>query len=130
MNKFKIGIGLGGPSILMIFVVLCLTTLSTLSLVTANGDWALTQKTTEAVTNYYAADGEAEETIAAADASLLAGQNLEATTFHFKVSDNQDLVLRLGTQNNRITVLSQRLVPKSYWNYEDYEVEFNDALVE
>ncbi|MGI6730695.1 MAG: hypothetical protein ACOX5F_02170 [Anaerovoracaceae bacterium] len=130
MNKFKVGVALGGPTIILIFVVLSLTTLGALSLVTASGDWKLTRETAEAVTNYYIADGEAEEAIAAADASLRAGHPLEADTFYFKVSENQDLVLTLEEQRGILKVKSQKLMPRVHWDYEDYKIEFDDTLVE
>lgn len=43
-KKLKMSVGIGGPSIIMIFVVLSLTTLSALSLMTANSDWKLTKE--------------------------------------------------------------------------------------
>ncbi len=65
MNKKEsIGIGTGSVSILAIFVVLCLTTLSALSLVSANADYKLAKKTADATQEYYAADAQAEEMLA------------------------------------------------------------------
>ena len=48
------GIGVGGTSILAIFVVLCLVTLASLSLVSAQADYGLAKKTAEAAQEYYA----------------------------------------------------------------------------
>lgn len=56
-----VGVGSGGISILAIFVVLCLTTLATLSIVSARADFVLTQKTSQASAQYYIADSLAEE---------------------------------------------------------------------
>ncbi len=53
--------GTGGISILAIFVVLCLTTLATLSLVSAKADLALAEKTRQSAEQYYEADAIAEE---------------------------------------------------------------------
>ncbi|MEM1483346.1 hypothetical protein V6615_00550 [Oscillospiraceae bacterium PP1C4] len=69
MNR-NTGINVGGSSILMIFVLLCLTTFSTLSLASANADYKLTAKTVESVSRYYEADAQAETILAAIDASL------------------------------------------------------------
>lgn len=55
------GVSTGSVSILAIFVVLCLTTLATLSLVSARADYALSQKTMQSDVEYYAADAAAEE---------------------------------------------------------------------
>lgn len=63
-NDGNVGTGTGGISILAIFVVLCLTTLAALSLVSAQADYALAERATEASTEYYAADSRAEEKLA------------------------------------------------------------------
>ncbi|WP_312645618.1 hypothetical protein [Hydrogenoanaerobacterium sp.] len=60
-EKNNTGISVGSSSILVIFVVLCLTTFATLSLVSAKADYKLTQKTAQATAEYYAADAKAEE---------------------------------------------------------------------
>ena len=64
-NKAGVGIGIGGISMLAIFVVLCLTTLAVLSLVSARADMALTEKTALAGKQFYSADALAEEKLAA-----------------------------------------------------------------
>ncbi len=61
-NGFSIGIG--GISILAVFVVLCLTSLATLSFTTAQADLRLAEKTAEAQQQYYAADTQAEYMLA------------------------------------------------------------------
>ena len=67
MNRNDTGVstGTGGISILAIFVVLCLTTLAALSLVSARADYALAEKTAMSSVQYYEADAQAEETLAA-----------------------------------------------------------------
>ncbi len=66
MNKNDQGIstGTGGISILAIFVVLCLTTLATLSFVSARADYNLATKTAKSSQQFYAADALAEEKLA------------------------------------------------------------------
>lgn len=54
----------GGSSILTIFAVLMFVVFALLSLSTAKANANLTDKSTEAVTNYYRADTEAEEMLA------------------------------------------------------------------
>lgn len=131
MNRiFKMSVGIGGPSIIMIFVILCLTTLGSLSLVTANADWKLTKKSADALTAYYKADSQAEEIIAAADADLKAGHQLEATTFTIPVSDKQKLMLELAQEGSTYKILSQKLTAVEQWNYDEYRTEFSDILVE
>lgn len=63
-NNISTGASTGGISILAIFVVLCLTTLATLSLVSARADLALAEKTMESSVEYYRADATAEEFVA------------------------------------------------------------------
>jgi hypothetical protein len=70
-NKSKnIGLSVGTSSILVIFVLLCLTTFATLSMVSANADYKLTERAAEAVSDYYAADTAAEELLAGITAEL------------------------------------------------------------
>lgn len=129
-RKLKMSVGIGGPSILMIFVILCLTTLSALSLMTASADFKLTKKTAEAVTGYYAADSEAEEILADADASLKAGLSPDTDSYSIPVSDTQKLVMTLKINGSHYSVLSRRLVPNVQWDYDQHQIEFNDTLDE
>lgn len=129
-RKLKMSVGIGGPSIIMIFVVLCLTTLGALSLMTANAEWKLTNKSAEAATDYYAADNEAEEILASADASLQAGLPLDAEVFSIPVSDTQNLVMELESDGIHYFVQCRKLVPISQWDYDQYKTEFNDRIAE
>jgi len=72
-GKHHTGINVGGSSILVIFVLLCLTTFATLSMVSASADYKLTQKTVLAATSYYNADAAAEAILAQIDGVLLEG---------------------------------------------------------
>lgn len=58
-NKKFYPYSLGSCSILLIFVIICLTTFAGLSLVSANSDYKMSQKTAENTTQYYRADHEA-----------------------------------------------------------------------
>jgi hypothetical protein len=57
-------LSVGGSSILVIFVILTLTTFATLSLVSAQADHSLSQKSMAAAQDFYAADTRAEEMFA------------------------------------------------------------------
>lgn len=61
----------GASSILMIFVVLCLTTFGILSYVTANADNKLSTKNAETVENYYNGTVLSEEMLREIDTALL-----------------------------------------------------------
>lgn len=63
-------IGTGAASIVMIFVVLCLTAFGVLALSTARADLKLTLKTEAAAESYYAADAQAQERLHALDREL------------------------------------------------------------
>ena len=64
------GVSVGGSSILLIFVLLALTTFAVLSLVSAIADRNLTGKSAIAATQYYEADGKAEEILEKIDTAL------------------------------------------------------------
>lgn len=69
-TKRVTGVNVGGASILVIFVLLCLTTFATLSLISANADYALSQKAAQSVSEYYGASAEAESLLAQLDECL------------------------------------------------------------
>jgi hypothetical protein len=67
-HEFSINIGL--PSIMLIFVVLCLVSFGVLSLVSANADRKLSQKVLTRQEEYYNASNEAQEMLADVDTKL------------------------------------------------------------
>lgn len=73
--KSSRGINIGSVSILVIFVLLCLTTFATLSLVSANADQKLTKAAADSVTEFYKADSAAEEILKQIDTVLKANSD-------------------------------------------------------
>lgn len=69
-NNRQIYPGVGISSILMIFVILCLTAFGILSFSTARSDWQLTQKNVQSIHSYYDADAKAQEVLAQTDLEL------------------------------------------------------------
>lgn len=69
-RKIGTGINIGSISILIIFVLLCLTTFATLSLVSANADAKLSNTAADSLSDYYLADARAEEILANIDSKL------------------------------------------------------------
>lgn len=59
-NKFSINIGFS--SILMVFIMICLVTFATLSLLTSHSDYRLSQKMADKTSAYYEADTIAKDT--------------------------------------------------------------------
>lgn len=68
--KQRYHIGIGIPSILMIFVVLCLTAFGVLAYSSAAAEYRLTEKNNQSISAYYEADGLAQEVIGEIDAAL------------------------------------------------------------
>jgi len=66
----QFSIHVGSASLLMIFVILCLVSFATLSIVSANADRKLTDKVLERTDAYYEACNEAETALAAVDQTL------------------------------------------------------------
>jgi hypothetical protein len=52
--------GVGGPTVVVVFIILCLTLFSVLSLAVASGQQNLTRRSLESIQRYYAADGQAQ----------------------------------------------------------------------
>lgn len=68
-TQFSMNVGL--PSILLIFVTLCLVSFGILSIVSANSDLKLSQKVLTRTTNYYKTCNQAEEILAEVHRQLL-----------------------------------------------------------
>ena len=66
--KHKVNIGL--TSLILIFIILCLSTFCLLSLSSARGDLSLAERSARAVTEYYQSDANGEEWLKQADAVL------------------------------------------------------------
>lgn len=153
--NLKMGISIGGPTIIMIFVVLCLTTLGTLSLVTANADLKLTQKTVVSTAEYYAADNQGELFLSQVDAALIKknaadligkfpetavvkNQSGSLSISHaININARQKLVIditsRIANPANssppvHYAINTWKVVNIDYWHYEDYQTKFQDAI--
>lgn len=69
-QRTSIHIGVGASSMMMIFVVLCLTALGILSFASAKADMTLTQKVKESTTAYYSGQYKVERTLSEIDEIL------------------------------------------------------------
>jgi len=67
-------VSIGGISILMVFVMLCLTTFGLLTLSTARAEMRLTQKNAQSVTQYYDVSARMQELLAQIDGILRGGE--------------------------------------------------------
>lgn len=78
MNRYSVknkkgptfGLNIGSSSILLIFLILCLVSFATLSIVSAHADSKLSRKVLERTTAYYEACNEAETALANIDSTL------------------------------------------------------------
>lgn len=107
-NKSQYSLNIGLPSILLIFVVLCLVSFGVLSLVSANSDRKLSQKVLSRSAAYYEICNQAEEMLADVQEQLLNAYlicNDEASylkmiqdipaSYTFSLSDLQNLQITL-----------------------------------
>lgn len=82
------GVNVGGSSILVIFILLCLTTFATLSMVSAGADLRLTERAVAASRDYYAADAAAEQTLADIDQAVRDTNRVPDDSFLGRCKDN------------------------------------------
>lgn len=95
MNKSaEYRVGIGASSILMIFIVLCLTTLGVLSFASARANLTLTQRRLEQVEAYYEGVAQAQTLLAQIDAALLAASE-DADTYFEQVKALGDIDPRI-----------------------------------
>lgn len=90
-EKKTFHIGTGITSLLMIFVVLCLTTFGILSYSSANAEYALTKKNSNYVTNYYDAYSKGAKILAKIDKIIYEErhtENLETAEYFDSIKGN------------------------------------------
>ena len=86
---------MGASSILMIFVVLCLTTFGILSMMASHNDLKLAEKAHMAVMNYYDADTAVKEAIAVIDEELVnvRAENVNQTEYINRIKNKIKSIL-------------------------------------
>lgn len=105
---------LGGISLLVVFAVLCLTVFALLTLTTVQADSRLGDSSLRAVTDYYAADCEAQRILALLRAGeVCEGVVREGDTYYFTcpVSENQELKAAVRFEGEEYTILYWQSVP-------------------
>ena len=114
---------IGGSSLLVIFAVLCLTVFALLSLSTVQAEKRMADAAAEAVTDYYAADLQAQEVFA----RLRAGERVDGVmqtgqtyTYAVPVSGHQTLLVVLKEKDGCWEVIS--------WRSEAYPEDGNTHL--
>ena len=132
MNKS--GIGIGSASVVLVFVVLCLTVFALISYTAAGNYKALTDVEAGLVKGYYEADALAERILAelvASDetvgsvlgAEITVGRDLEleAETAEFScvVSDKKELYVKAAFYEDCYDILSWRMRDTGTWTTDD-----------
>lgn len=110
----KNGINVGTSSILMIFVLLCLTAFATLSMASANADYKLAQRAARSVSLYYEADARAQAMLARIEDMLIKAADLpdDAYTELFASDalyekDGGSIQLRTETEDTAVWIAYQ-----------------------
>ena len=108
----------GGSSLLVIFSVLCLTVFALLSMSTVKGDTNLSQKSSEAIVNYYAADSKAEEVLAQIrNGKVPAGVTQDGNKYSYncEINDTSVLCVELTADGSEYKITRWQAVSTLDW---------------
>lgn len=112
----------GGSALMVIFAVLCLTVFAILSLSTVLADRRLAEASRDAVREYYAADCQAEETLALLRRGVLPeGVSADggAYSYEIPVSDTQTLFVSVRPDGENWSVLRWQLEYTAGWQADE-----------
>lgn len=127
-NKEKSGFAppaLGGSSLLVVFAVLSLTVFALLSLSTVRANQRLGDASAKAVTDYYAADTQAQEILARLRmGDVVDGVTVEGDTaaYRCKISDTQALEVELRQEEGIYQIQRWQAVATAEWQGSDNTV--------
>lgn len=114
---------IGAFSLLTIFATLCLLTFSLLSLSTANANKKLSDKSVEAVKNYYSADFEAEEILSKIRGGVVPKQVKEIEeniySYECKISDKKNLSVEVMVDGQNYNIRKWNIVSTIEWEADD-----------
>lgn len=104
--------GIGSSSILVIFVILCLVSFATLSIVSANADYKLSTKILDRTTAYYEAQNQAEEELAQLESSLRGTyETASSSAEYFDITGHETTFLISVSELQSLEVTVQILYP-------------------
>lgn len=95
-NKFEFKVSTGITSILMIFVVLCLTAFGVLSFLSANADLNLSERNSQNIINYYNAESAITEKLSRIDGVLLEVSTSAKNSDEYFEKTNENIVKIFG----------------------------------
>lgn len=104
---------IGGSSLLVIFAVLCMTVFALLSLRTAQAEKQVADASAQGVTQYYAADLQAQEIYARLrSGETVSGVDVEGNRFSYTcpISEHQVLAVELEQKDGTFTVLRWQVI--------------------
>ena len=122
----------GGSSLLVIFAILCLTIFTLLALSTAQADSRLSDASIKAVSDYYAADMEAERIL-----SLLRQGEMppdvtrqdNVYSYSCPINDNQSLFVTVQITETEYTILQWQMLPTIQWESDDELVVWDGEMI-
>ena len=118
----------GGVSLLVVFAVLCLTVFALLSLTTVQADMRLADASVQAVSDYYAADLEAQAILARIRAGerpegvVFSGSGILRAEYACPISDTQELqvcVIVKGIAGRDYVIERWQAVPTAEWESDE-----------
>ena len=112
----------GASSLLSIFAVLCLTVFALLTLSTVQAESRLQEASSQAISDYYAADCQAEEILAALRAGQIPdGVTEENSVYRYicPISETQELQVEVMLDGSDYTILRWQAVSASEWQPDD-----------
>ena len=116
-GKNGTGLNMGSSSILVIFMVLCLVTLASLSMISAVSDHKLSVKVADRTTAYYTAVNKAEEKLAATDFASAGGTVIN---FDVPIDDTQQLSVSAEVNDDATyTIKEWKVVNIGEWKADD-----------
>lgn len=106
-KKLSISLNVGSSSILLIFVLLCLISFATLSIISAKADSKLSSKVLDRTSAYYNACNEAEKALAGVDCTLaeVYVQSKNAEDYFNTVGHNKSYIISISDlQTLQVTI--------------------------
>ncbi|MDR0838201.1 MAG: hypothetical protein LBN99_01005 [Oscillospiraceae bacterium] len=130
MNKERkprpMGLNIGSASIIMLFAVLCLTVLSALSLLSANSQYTLAERSAKVSAAYYEADFKATEIyerVKNNDFSGVVAEDYYDDTRYYSytvdIDEHQRLDVRLSIAHGAVEIVRWKIIESGEWTPDD-----------
>lgn len=128
-------INVGSSSILLIFVILCLVSFATLSIVSANADAKLSRKVVERTTAYYEACNKAQTDIASMDDTLKAvyADSFDEDEYFMAVGHKKTYIFPISdlqTLSVSLDILYPKQAGEPFYRITSWQVLTNSSALE